>query len=350
MLASNEFLSMSGDLYEILGVSSLATKDEIKKKYKQLAMEFHPDKNPDNVEYASKKFAEITNAYKILIDDNERKRYDMTGSLPGRKASSRTTYTMGGRSQLDDLYDQFYGPSGTTNNSEIPSRVNQSPPRMQSCPVHGNTNAGPKFAPNTQTNSERMNFGVFSAAQSEVDDEEEESVASLMGPITVKVYCTLEELHKGTKKTFKVARCREGVLETKNCTVSLYPGIESGAEIVASGQGNKLVNRPADDIIFKVIEIPHPKFKRIENDIQQTIHVNFKQAMLGFTINTIDIDGKQVTRDISGPIQSGHTEIFPEHGMAVPKSELRGNFIIKIKIDLPTKLTQEQRNAIERLF
>ncbi|EAY15930.1 DnaJ domain containing protein [Trichomonas vaginalis G3] len=336
---------MDDDLYEILGVSRLATKEEIKKKYKQLAIEFHPDKNPDNVEWTTKKFAEITNAYKILIDDNERRQYDMTGSLPGRRRA-RNPYSPNSRTQLDDLYDKFYGPSGVASNNanEIPSRVNYPPPRMQSCPVHA------RFASNPQPQYERSTFGVSSAASSEVYDEEEESLSSLMGPIIVKVYCTLEELQKGTKKVFKVARCREGSLETKNCTVSLYPGIESGAEIVASGQGNKLVNKPAEDIIFKAIEVPHPKFKRIENDIQETVHITLKQALLGFTLNTLDIDGQTVTKEINGPIESGYKEIIPEHGMVIAKSELRGNFIVKFKVDFPNRLTPEQRQAISSLF
>lgn len=344
--------SMQNDLYEIIGVSSDATKEEIKRKYKQLAMEFHPDKNPDNVEYANKKFAEITNAYKILIDDQERRQYDMTGSLPGRKSSSRSPYSSPGRSQLDDLYDQFYDPSGVpSNSSEIPSRVKPAAPRMQSAPLRPNPGPTPTFAPSSAPyRPERSNFGVCSAAQSEVDDEEEESLSSLIGNIIVKVYCTLEELHNGTKKVFKVARCREGQIETKNCTVSLYPGIETGAEIVASGQGNKQINKPADDIIFKIYEVPHPRFKRIENDIQETINISLKQALLGLTLRTTDISGKPVVKQISGPIQPDYTEVIPGCGMAVAKSEQRGNFIIKLKVEYPTTLTQEQRDAIEKLF
>lgn len=342
---------MYDDLYIVLGVDRMATKEEIRRKYKQLALECHPDKNPNNAEFYTKKFAEITNAYKVLIDDNDRRIYDLTGSLPGRKSPTRGSHTPNSRSQLDDLYDKFYGPSCTSNNSsEIPSRVKTMPQRNASCPINSNENIGQKFGTDSFYNHSKEKQNSSSSLQDEPDKFGEKTSNSFIGPINVNVHCSLEDIQNGSSKVLKVTRCREGIIETKSCTISLYPGIEDGTEIVATGQGNKLVNKLPENIVFKIVQDPHPRFKRSGNDLQETIHISLKEALLGFTLKTIGIDGKEITKNVIGPIDSGYKEVIPDSGMTIAKTDQRGNLIVKVLVDFPNALSPEQIQAIQTFF
>ena len=139
-------------------------------------------------------------------------------------------------------------------------------------------------------------------------------------------------------------------MENKNCVVTLYPGIASDTEILASGQGNKSIGKTADNIVFKLVELPHPRFKRNGDNIEEVVTINLKQALLGFKYEANAIDGEPVVEDIPGPIQNEQTHTFTGRGMAVPKTDKRGDYIIKFKVVLPTSLTDEQRKAIETLF
>lgn len=337
---------MSDDFYKILGISCNASQEEIRKQYKRLAMEFHPDKHPENVDFYTKKFADITNAYKVLIDSESRKYYDMTSTAPGRKTGARQPSSFNGRSQLDDLYERFYGPSNeTTNSFEIPSRAKYPAQRSRSYSEVEKNATNSVFKTPTSVSSSPL---VQSGSKEQIANSDLQT--TLTGQIVVNVYCTLEELNEGTQKVFTVTRSRDGIIDNKNCTVTLYPGIETGTEIVAAGQGNKAHNQPADNIIFRVCETKHSRFKRVGNDIHETIHINLKQALLGFTLNTTDIKGELINRNIEGISGSDHTEVISGRGMIIPKTEQRGNYIIKIKIDLPSKLTPEQRAAVSNLF
>ena len=333
------------DLYGILGVESDATKEQIKSAYRKLAMQWHPDKNPDRKDFAEMRFKKITDAYKILVDDEERKKYDLHGGT-----DKRHTYVH--NRGMDDLYARFYG------NGNGPTRPKPNIPKPK-----------PKFAPSTPPPPSTYSYKNFnpmrgppppsphynrsayaSAAASDVDDEEEDTLGSLIGDIIVKVPVTLEELFNGTKKTIKVARYREGQMENKNCVVTLYPGIASDTEILAPGQGNKSIGKPPDNIVFKVVELPNPRFKRIGDNIEEVVKISFKEALLGFKYEAKAIDGETVSAEISGPIQNDQTHVFTGRGMVVPKTDKRGDYIVKFKVVLPTELNEEQRKAIETLF
>ena len=332
------------DLYGILDVDPNATKDQIKAAYRKLAMQWHPDKNPNQREYAEIRFKKITDAYKVLIDDEERKKYDNNGST-----SNRHTYVHRG---MDDLYERFYGnnPNGATRPKPnipkpAPRFAPSTPPPSSYNPKAWNAMRGP---PPVQPNYNRSAFA--SATPSDVDDEEEDTLGSLIGDIVVKVPVTLEELFKGTKKTMRVARCREGTIENKSCTVTLYPGIASDTQILAAGQGNKSFGKEADNIIFKLVEQAHPRFKRDGDNIEEEIQLTMKEALLGTTINVTAIDGEHIISEIQGPIQPDQKQVFKGRGMFIPKTDRRGDYIITFKVVLPESLTDEQRKAIEELF
>ena len=331
-------MSSYNDLYAVLGLDDNATKEEIKRAYRQLAMKWHPDKNPDQKEYAEIRFKQITDAYKVLIDDEERKKYENHG--PGH----HHVFT---RTGMDDLFNRFYGPNKCTTTRPKPNIPH---------PRFGPTTPPPasysrRFNPAEAPNVPRYNRSAFASANaSDVDEEEEDTLGSLYGDINVKVYCTLEELYTGVKKLMKVARCRDGVMENKNCVVTLYPGIATGTEILAPGQGNKCKDKEPDNIIFKVLEIPHARFKRVGDNIEETVSITLKESLLGFKLDIKAIDGDPVTIDIDGPISSGYQHIVHLRGMPVAKTDKRGDYIITFKVILPEKLTPEQRNAIETLF
>ena len=312
----------SEDLYAILGVDEKASREQLKEAYRRLTMQLHPDKLPETDEIAESRFRKITEAYRILSDEHERRMYSKYQG-----------------DENPDLKNQF-------ENNSVRRRLRPNLPLPKSC----QGSSSDRYQNIFMQRPVYSRSAFSSANSSEFEDEEEDTLGSLIGEINVKVYCTLEEIFFGTKKLLKVARCRDGVLEHKNCIVTLYPGIETGTEIVAPGQGNKMVGKPAENIVFKIVEIPHPRFCRDGHNLYETITISLKQALVGFKADITGIDKKPIHVEFHESIGKNLPYHVPGRGMVIPKTEHRGDYVINFRVEFPTQLTEQQRKIIETLF
>jgi DnaJ family protein B protein 4 len=341
------------DFYAVMGLSKDATKSDIKRAYRTLAMKYHPDKRPEDGAEAKKKFLEITEAYKILIDDEDRKRYDSGDMAKKRK---RTQYT---RSVLDDLYTRFYG------HDKIPNRDGPcSMGRSYQDPFFSPSReyvAARKFAPQSLPSyygfedqqplkPEQIKRASSTSVKPKGDITEEDYLPVLIGEITVNVYLTVEEMFNGCTKVYNVTRCRDGNIEQKTCTVTVFPGTPEGTEIRGTGFGNKMKGKDPEDIVFVIKQITHAKYKVDGCDIIESRTVPMKAALLGFTLNITCLSGKTVAQTFEGPVQDGSELVIPGEGLTDQKTKEKGDYIVSICVQYPAFLTKEQREAVLSCF
>lgn len=292
------------DYYKILGVSKNATKDDIKKAYRKLAMKYHPDKNKGD-KNAEEKFKEINEANEVLSDDEKRKKYDELGDNWKYYRDSGGTNegfdwsrwtSSGGSRQYDfgDTFNEFFGDSGYSDFFDM---------------IFGSGR------------------GRRSSARGSYDSPGKDYAAEL--------HITLEEAFKGTEKIF---RYRQQSIKLK-----IKPGIESGHVLKLPGKGGKsTVSGKSGDLLITVIVDNHPYFERKGNDIYTELYIDLYTAVLGgkVSINTFRGDVKLT---IPKGTQNGKILRLQKLGMPYYDTpSVSGDLYVKILIKIPENLSQKE--------
>ncbi|MEJ5187794.1 molecular chaperone DnaJ [Treponema sp. J25] len=348
------------DYYEVLGLQRGASKDEIKKAYRRLAVQYHPDKNPGNKE-AEEKFKEATEAYEVLSDDQKRAAYDqfgfagvegMGGGQQDFSSAFRDFEDIFG--DFSGIFDTFFG-GGTRRSSRTTSGVRQGSnlrydveipfqdavfgtkveiqySRNDTCPAcHGTGSAGgagrrvcPSCAGSGQI---RRSQGFFSIA----------SPCPTCGGEGYVIEHPCKECNGlGTQK------------KRQKIMVTIPPGIEDGKRIVIPHQGDVGPNGgpPGDLYVFIHIK-PHEYFERDGLDLYCAIPISITQATLGSEIYVTTLEGKKIKVKIPAGIQHGKMLRIKEEG--IPSGGRRGDLYIKLYIEIPTKLSKRGRELLEEL-
>ena len=310
------------DYYQTLGVSKDADQDEIKKAYRRLARQFHPDVNPDDPK-AEEKFKEINEAYQVLSDENKRKKYDQFGSQ--WKQYQRT----GGRPEDFD-WSQWAArgqPGGTQYRTVSQEEFEQ---------MFGGGLGG--FSDFFETLFGGMG-GVRGTRRT--TRRPGAQTAARGRDIEHPVQISLEEAFHGTTRllTFEGGRRIEA---------SIPAGVKSGSKVRLSGQGAE-GPRGAGDLYLKVEVQPHPNFERDGDDLRVDQTVDLFTALLGGEVKVATID-KEVQLTVPPESDSGKT--FRLKGLGMPKlgnSNKRGDLYVTLQIQVPKDLTVEQKNMFKEL-
>ncbi|MFQ3578647.1 MAG: J domain-containing protein [Bacteroidales bacterium] len=301
------------DYYKILGVDKKASQDEIKKAYRKLAVQYHPDKNQGNKE-AEEKFKQINEAYEVLGDAEKRKKYDALGEnwknfQSGQAYSGgnpfgnfnfgqEATYVemdiedfMNGNNQFSDFFNAFFG--------------------------------GGKRAKSSNFGGSWANF------QHAVDYE-----------TTIEI--TLEEAYHGTSRIIQ--------LENEKIRIRVKPGTVDGQQLRIKGKGQKAFNNyGGGDLYVKIRVLKHPNFERKKNDLYITKKIDLFTAVLGGEIIVETIEGK-VKLPIPSGTQNGKTFRLKNKGMPVyDNTNQFGDLYVKIEVQIPEKLTDKQKKHFEEL-
>ena len=357
---------MKRDYYEILSVEKSASVDEVKKSYRKLAMQYHPDKNPDNKE-AEDKFKEATEAYEVLSDADKRARYDRFGHQ-GVKQNDYGHYQntedifshfsdifsgMGGGSIFDTFFgggNQQRGPSGPERGSDLQIRLPLTLEEIaegvektikirhfRRCSTCTGSGAKPGSSVQTCTTCNgqgqvrqvrSMGFGQFVN----------------VGPCPT---CN----GAGTIIKEKCTTCTgEGrVQEESTLKVKIPAGVSDGNYLTMNGQGN--VGRrggPAGDTIVVIEELEHDIFVRDGDDVILDLEITFPQAALGAEIEVPTLSGRALLKIQSG-IKSGTILRMREKGIQHLNRHGKGDELVRVNIVTPSKLTKEERTLIEKL-
>mgnify|MGYP001050130921 CR=1 FL=1 len=302
---------MAEDYYNILGIGKAATADEIKKAYRKLALKLHPDKNPGNKE-AEEKFKKINEAYAVLSDTTKRKEYDQFGSTDSFKQRFSQEDIFRDFDLNEILRDLGFGFGGAGQRRQA-----YSPPQ------------GDPFS---------SFFGAGQRSYNRMPQKGED--------LYYNISITLEESVFGVEK--KIALQKQERLEEVN--VKIPKGINSGKKLRLMGKGTPgLSGGPAGDLYLEISILPHPIFARDGNDIYIEKSINFTQAVLGTAVDIPTVDGSLKRIKVPAGTQ-GNTKIrLKGFGVPATKNSPAGDQYVKISINVPKKLNDQQIKLIKEL-
>jgi molecular chaperone DnaJ len=352
------------DYYEILGVAENATFDEIKKAYRKLAKQYHPDANPGNPA-AAEKFKEVSEAHRVLSDADKRKKYDQVrkygglGAFTSRTARPGTEEGKGFRFEdlsdlggLGDIFSSIFdfgkrpsakreGPTRGRNVEylvEIPlktaargGKVRVTVPISEECATCDGSGAAP--GTRLQNCSECAGKGEVTFGQ---------------GGFSVTRPCPAC-LGRGKVPETACSSCGgTGQVRTKKkLSVRVPPGVETGSKLRLTGQGERGPHGgPAGDLIIKFRVKSDRFFTREGLDLVCEVPINIAQAMLGSRLKVRTIDGKKVVLKIPPGTQSG--TMFRVRGQGIAKGESQGDQLVRVAVQTP-ELTDEGRQAVADL-
>lgn len=365
-------------LYDILGVKPDASDNELKKAYRKMALKYHPDKPTGNTE----KFKEISEAYDLLSDGDKRAVYDQYGLEAARHGGPVPDMNEAGAGGAGGFSGGFPGgfPGGTTFTSSSggnPFSGFSSGGGPQSFKFSTGGPGGAGGFPGFSSNDAFNIFSHFTQSEGLGSDDDDifggfsgfsggRPGGARRGPangaaragsperatVTVKLPLTLEDLCNGVSKKMKIRRRnRSGVSEEKILQITVKPGWKAGTKITFSNEGDAQPDGTSQDVIFVVEEKPHSRFKRVDNDLHIDLKLSLKEALTGFSKIVETLDGKKLKVENKNPLNPGHVITFPGHGMPVSKRPgQKGDLVITVKVDFPSKLTEAQRAAIEKNF
>ncbi|MCI8648566.1 MAG: molecular chaperone DnaJ [Anaerotruncus sp.] len=352
------------DYYEVLGVSKDASADELKRAYRKLAKQYHPDLNPGD-KNAEAKFKEVNEAYEVLSDTTKRQRYDQFGHAgvdPSYAGGAGGAGGGFGGFDVGDIFESFFGGgfgfggSSRTRNPNAPMRGNDinvtlgldfmeaakgckkqiTIQRLEQCDTCGGSGAKKGTSPETCTEcngtgqvkvSQRTPIGVIQTARTCPK-------CSGKGKI-VKEPC---------------ADCRGmgRVRHSRTLEVNVPAGIDDGQTFVLRGQGDQGGNGgPAGDVNIIVTLRPDTLFERDGFDVWCDIPITFTQAVLGDEIVVPTIDGK-VKYNVPEGTQSGTVFRLRNKGIAYVNGRGRGDQYVKVNIEVPRNLTGKQKEALKK--
>lgn len=358
-------MSDKRDYYEILGVAKTATKDEIKKAYRKLAMQFHPDKNPGNKE-AEAKFKECSHAADILLDDQKRSMYDRVGHAAEQGGMGGGGFQGGFSGDFGDLGDIFGDIFGDILGGQR-GRGGGGGGRRRSRAM-----AGDDLQTEMYATFEEAAFGVEKEIQINRSVACETCHGSGAKKGTGPVTCDMCQGHGEVRRQqgfFTIAqpcpKCHgTGQMIKDPCetchgrgrnkkreklSVKVPAGIDEGQRLKLSGQGDAGSNGgPAGDLYVLIHIEEHEFFKRDEYDVHCEVPISFSQAALGTEVEVPTLGGR-VSMKIPDGTQSGQKMKLRNKGITKLGGYGFGDQIITIHVETPTKLSKEQRELFKQL-
>ena len=352
-------MATTRDYYEVLEVSRTASADEIKKSFRQLAMKYHPDRNPDNPE-AESRFKEASEAYEVLSDPDKRSQYDRFGAVPGYGRGGAGAAGFGGfqSAGFGDIFDMFFGGQGGA----------------------GRGRPGPRRGSDLRYTLElEFNEAVF-GVERDIEVPRQDTCQTCSGsgseqgkdPVRCSECNGAGQVRRVSQSFFgqvvNVATCPrchgEGELvefpcptchgtarveSRKTLRVKVPAGVDEGDQVRLNGEGEAGVKGGAYGDLYVAMSIkPHPELRRVGNDIYYDLGVGFAQAALGDAIEVPTVDGS-FKLDLPAGTQYGTKVRIAGHGVPHVRNGRRGDQIVVVHVVTPTKLNHEQKKALEVL-
>lgn len=349
------------DLYAVLGVSRDASPEEIKKAYRKLAREYHPDTSAhDNAE---DRFKQISAAYETLSDPERRRRYDTFGE-DGARAAAGAGGPFGGFGDLGDLMESFFGQGFSTGRrSRGPRTVAQRGNDVETTvrlplrdAVYGTQRAVELYLGAV---CETCSGGGLEPGTSRIGcdacqgtGELRQMQRSIFGAMMTSRPCgRCAGSGQVAQSPCRVCAGEGRVTKASTVTVDIPGGVEHGTTLRVRGRGEAGLRggEPGDLFVHIGVE-PDSVFHRDGDDLVCTITVPATHAMLGATVTVPTLDGDQERLTVEPGTQPG--TIMRIRGKGVPRlgnSHRRGDLVVGIDVEIPRKLSGEQRDAVARL-
>jgi len=350
----------SKDYYKILGVSKDANEDQIKKAYRKAALKWHPDKNPDNQQEASKKFQEISEAFEVLSDPQKKSNYDRFGAEGVNFAESGGFPSGAGGpgmshsfhfSDPNEIFSRFFGTSDPMRAESMFADFFSDMPGMgmgMGSGMFGSHAAGAGGArPSPFSRFGGMNGGATNVS-SPVTMRKQPTIEH---PLRV----SLEDLYTGTTKRVRITKkvldhATGGAIEVQvEKEIQVKPGWKDGTKITFEKEGDEVMGAEPADICFIIQGKPHTRFVRDGNDLIYTIDCSLAEALCGIDTSLQSLDGRTI-RVIEPQVTPQYEKVIPGEGMPLSKNpRMKGSLKIKFNIIFP-KLSSQQKQDVKRIL
>jgi len=349
---------VADELYKTLGVDKKASEEEIKKAYRKLARKYHPDRNPGDAE-AEEKFKEVSAAHDVLADPEKRKQYD-AGGFGGFGGGGQGPFAPGGAQaggfgDFGDIFSSIFsrgggGGRGQTQQvrgrdleTEIPlsfdqavngARVSVTVPKSGRCPTCHGSGAKPGTSPTTCPRCEGR--GV---------DAQSQGFFSISQPCP---QCG------GAGQTIEdpCPTCGGSGLtqQTKRYKVNVPAGVKNGTRIRLAGKGEAGPRGgPPGDLYVTTRVAASPVFKRLDGgNLEVTVPISIPEAVRGGTIEVPTLEGTKRIKVAPGT-KHGSVQRLRGEGPPKPKGKGRGDIRYRLEIEVPSELSEEQSEALEKL-
>lgn len=346
------------DYYEVLGVAQTATDQEIKSAYRRLAVKYHPDKNP-NDSSAEEKFKEAAEAYSVLQDPEQRRRYDRFGHAGVSSSASSGNWGAPGFGGIEDILGDLFGFGNVFGGARAGSKrtaaqrgadlrydleitleeaangmtANLKIPRLESCESCKGSGAAHGTQPETchtcgGSGQVRYQQGFFSVART----------------------CNA---CRGAGRVIKspCAECSGAgrVEREKQMEIKIPAGVETGSRLRVQGEGEAgTQGGPSGDLYVVIHVAEHEQFERQGSNLYEAVPITFAQAALGADVMVKTLDGEEKLKIPMGT-QTG--TVFRVKGKGMPQlgGRGKGDLFVSVTVITPTSLTREQRKLLEQL-
>lgn len=352
------------DYYEVLGVGRSADEAELKKAYRKLARQYHPDVNPGD-STAAEKFKEITEAYEVLSDQNKRAQFDRFGHAAFEQGAGGGpggfgggfSGDFGGFGGMDDIFDMMFGGgvrrqrTGPEKGSDLQyeleidfidaalgKEVELEVPRTESCDTCNGTGAKP--GTKAETCPHCKGSGQISFVQN-----------TILGRInSVRTCDRCQGSGKVIPSPCQTCGGKGLVRKRRKVTVKVPAGVDTGTRLRLSGEGEAGFRGGPPGDLFVVLRVrPHATFKRNGSDLLVDLHISFPKAALGGKAQVRVIEDEIVDVAIPPGTQSGAVQRVKGKGLTKLGSVYKGDLVLTIIVDTPKKLGNKERELLKQL-
>jgi molecular chaperone DnaJ len=338
---------MARDFYEVLGVSKKAPADEIKRAYRKLARDYHPDRNPDDPK-AEERFKEVQEAYDTLSDPEKRKQYDAGGRFAG--FGGRAAPGGGFTSDFGDIFSSLFGRRGGPGQDSAPGRdletevqlsfdqamsgaeVAVTVPKQATCATCGGSGARPGTSPTVCPRCGGR--GIDSQSQGFFSISQPCPQCGGRGEV-IESPC---ETCAGSGRT----------LQRKRYRVKVPPGVRDGSRIRVAGKGEDgPLGGPSGDLYVVTRVAPSPVYQqRPDGNLEVRVPITIAEAIQGAAVEVPTLTGTKRIRVPAGT-QHGTVQRLRGEGPPRPGGRERGDIRYRLEIEVPSGLTREQERALE---
>ncbi len=351
------------DFYQVLGVPKTASQDDIKKAYRKLAMQYHPDRNPDNKE-AEEKFKEASAAYQVLSDENKRRQYDQFGHAGvggGQGGYGAQDINMEDIfSNFGDIFESMFGQgAGRARGAQRePRKAEPTPQRGHDLARSVSITLKEAFLGTKveisyhhfETCEECNGKGLQKGTSYQVCDECKGAGQQLFrqGFFTVSQACP-KCRGQGYIIPLPCKTCQgqSRVQKYDKFPLTIPKGIKDGTELRVSGKGDAGVfGGPAGDLYVTVRVQPDKKFYRAGDDLMSTVMLTYPQLVLGAQMEIESIDSTKHTIKIPKGTAVGTKITITGKGFKDARTNNTGNLVITTQCHIPTKLSSEAKDAL----
>jgi molecular chaperone DnaJ len=345
-------MSAKRDFYEVLGINKNANESEIKKAYRKMALQYHPDKNPDD-KASEDKFKEAAEAYEVLSDTDKKARYDRYGHAGMGNQGGGSGF---GGMNMDDIFSQFgdvFGSSfggsrGSSGGGQRAARGTNLRVKIKMTLDEIHDGVKKKIKVNKLVNADGVTYKTCDTCKG--SGRVTRMAQTFLGAMQTQAACPtcqgagkkIDHRPSGVDE-FGLIR-QEEVIE-----LDIPAGVEDGMQLSVSGRGNAgPFNGIAGDLLVVIEEIAHDTLRRDGDNLHYDCFINFTDAVLGESIEIAALKGALKIK-IEAGTQSGKTLRLKGKGLPVLQGYGSGDLFVHINIWTPKKVTKEEREILEKL-